>query len=330
MAILVRDLPMLSANGIHRIHCRIWQPEPSAGRPRAMLQIIHGKAEHVGRYGRFAEEMVRQGFVVFGEDHLGHGRSVANAGEFGDTGPGDASFHIIRDIHNLRGEMEAAWPELPLFMLGHSMGSFLLRRYLMEYGEGLAGAIIMGTGEPDRLALAGGSLLLQLMRLIHSDHYDSALLDRLTCGNYNRRIERPRTPSDWLSSDPAEVDAFRSDPLTGHRFRLNAYDMLFTTLRFIQRPANIERIPKHLPLLLVAGRQDPVGDYGAGVRQVWEIYRTAGLRSMTLKFYPDARHELLNEYCRDEVIGDILRWCDGQPLADSETTLDLPRGTRRA
>ena len=330
MNVLVRDQYFLSANGIHRIHCRSWQGDAGAWRPRAVLQILHGMSEHIGRYAAFAEAMVRQGFVVSGTDHLGHGLSVANDAEFSDVGPGDASAHIVQDVHQLRQLNERAWPDLPQLFLGHSMGSLLLRRYLMDYGEGIDGAVIMGTGHFGSLELAGGQLLQQLLTTLYDARHISPLLERLTTGGYNKRIRPQRTDSDWLSRDPAAVDRFLADPLAGHAFRLNAYGMLFSTIRYIQREANLARIPRHLPLLFVAGEQDPVGDYGRGVREVWTRYRAAGLRRMTLKLYPGARHELLNELdpLPAQVQRDILAWWDGQLLAGAETTLDMPRGAR--
>ena len=292
-----------SADKKTEIHAVIWKPE---GEVRAVLQICHGMVEYIGRYDRFACFLADQGFLVTGNDHLGHGASVTSDDEHGYFGHPDGNKHVIADIHHLRKAAQKKYPDVPYFMLGHSMGSFLLRQYLTLHGEGLTAAIIMGTGSQPQMILAAGKLLCRTIALFRGWHYRSNLVDGMAFGGYNKKFEPARTRNDWLTKDTSVVDAYCGDPWCIFQFTVNGYCQMFIGIEAAQK--NVGRIPKDLPLLIVSGADDPVGGFGKGVKEVYESCRKAGIRDVSLKLYPDDRHEILNETDYQTVYDDLLGW----------------------
>ena len=298
-----------SADGKNRIHALEWLPE---GTPKATLQLCHGMAEYIARYDAFAAFLAARGWYVTGNDHLGHGQSAASAAQLGFFAQPKGNECVIADIHALRQRTDARYPGLPRFMLGHSMGSFLLRQYITQYGEGLSGAIVMGTGAQPGAVLKAGKAICRTAARFHGWEYRSGLMNSMAFGSYNKRFEPARTPGDWLSRNEASVDAYNADPLCGFVFTVNGYYHMFRGIEAAQKPENIARIPKTLPLLLVSGANDPVGGFGAGVQQVFESYRAAGLSDVQMKLYPEDRHEILNELDRETVFADLAAWLEAR------------------
>ena len=263
------------------------------GRPRAVLQMTHGMVEYIGRYEELARYLTDRGIAAVGHDHLGHGGSVASKEDYGYFGRPDGNRLLLDDIHAVT-RWAKALPELaglPWFLLGHSMGSFYARQYVCEYGDELAGAILMGTGwQP--AAFRGW-------------HYRSRFVNNLAFGSYNRSFEPARTPNDWLNRDEKEVDRYRAEERCSFLFTLNGYDSLFAGLARLCDKKLLARAPKDLPLLFLAGDDDPVGNKGEGVRRAAQSMRDAGVRQVEVKLYPGARHELLVELNRQEVFADI-------------------------
>ena len=193
-------------------------------------------------------------------------------------------------------------------MFGHSMGSFMVRRYLMRYGMDVDGAILAGTGGKSNLVLVTGKIVSNVFRLVLGDRYRSRLLKMNAFGTYQKRIPHPRTQSDWLTRDADVVDFCLSNKYCNYLFTVNGYRTLFDVLSFIQKKENIDRIPKETPILLMSGGQDPVGNYGKGVKKVYDSYKKAGIQDVSMKLYPDDRHELLNELNKDIVYQNVLKW----------------------
>lgn len=298
-----------SKDGKTKIHVTEWIPE---GDIRAVLQICHGMCEFIGRYDNFAEFLNSHGYYVVGNDHLGHGESVVNDedhGYFADPGGNEC---VISDIHTLRTITQEKYPHVPYFLLGHSMGSFLARQYICLHGSGLTGAVIMGTGSQPGIVLNLGIFLCRLSALFHGQHYRSRFINNLAFGGYNKSFEPARTSCDWLTRDQQIVDAYLDHPWCTFMFTVNAYRHMFRGIRFAQNPSNISRIPKDLPLLVTSGAEDPVGNFGKGVRQVYDTYLEAGLRDVTLTLYDNDRHEILNETDRDKVYSDLLAWMEAK------------------
>lgn len=300
-----------SNNKKNKLHIMMWQPD---GPIQGILQISHGMIEYIERYDDFARYLAQKGFLVVGNDHLGHGKSVLNEEEFGYFSATDPSKTVVQDLYKVTHLIKSKYPNIPYFLLGHSMGSFMARRYLMTYGNELDGAIIMGTGEQPYIALGTGQLLIRLIKLFKPDNYRSLLLEKACFGSYNRHFKPQRTKCDWLSQDTEVVDAYMKDPFCGFIFTLNGYQTLFSTLGFIKRSSHIKQIPPTLPIMMVAGKEDPVGNYGKSVTKVYNRYRKAGIQNISLKLYENDRHELINELDKAQIYQDIYTWVNTQLL----------------
>lgn len=298
----------LASNGAGRIHCGLWLPE---GQPRAVVQIIHGIAEHIGRYEHFARFLTQRGFAVCADDHMGHGLSVESGGVFGYFSGGWMA--AVRDERSLFEEMKKRFPAVPYFMLGHSMGSFLLRTYLYTYPGELTGAIISGTGWQPELALSAGLALCRIEQLRIGETGRSKLLKELMFGAYNKKFSPNRTPNDWICSDEAVVDAYTEDALCGFDATVGLTRDMLTGISMNQKKENLAKMDKTLPVLFVSGMQDPVGAMGEGVLRTIDAFKRAGLTNVTIRLYPEGRHEMLNETNRTEVYADVLSWLE--PLA---------------
>lgn len=288
-----------------QIHGVRWLPE---GQPRAVLQITHGMVEYIERYQDFAQWLNERGFLVTGHDHLGHGNSIRTKADYGYFADEDANGTVLADVHRLTQLTKESYPGLPYFLLGHSMGSFYARQYLCQHGEELDGAIIMGTGCQPRMLVRAGKLLTTLVAAVKGWHHRSKLVTNVAFGGYNKRFEPVRTPKDWLTRDEAIVDAYIADERSGFIFTLNAYHAMFTGIDRLYDKNLLACIPKDLPVFFVAGEEDPVGDFGKGVRRAAQICRDAGVQKVDLKLYPNDRHEILNELDRQKVYEDLLRW----------------------
>ena len=305
------DDTFLSSNGKTNIHVRQCTPD---GAIRGIVQIAHGIAEHVERYDAFAQFLAGKGFLVVANDHLGHGQSISSQedlGFFGETGGWDLA---VSDMHKLFEITHEKHSGLPYFLFGHSMGSFLARTYIIRYPDDLAGAVICGTGQQSGLIVAGGKMMGGMECRKHGPRYKSEKLNAMAFGSYNKGYAEKRTDYDWLSRDPAVVDRYIADPLCGFIPSAGLFTDMMCGLQFIGKAANLTAMKKTLPVLLIAGDKDPVGENGKGVRRVYEMFRKAGMQDVTMKLYPDCRHEILNELNKDEVMNDVAVWLDSKLL----------------
>lgn len=304
-----------SADGRTTIRARIWEPIGSDGAPippRALFQVVHGMCEHVDRYDEFARFLAGSGFLVCGEDHIGHGASADGPDLLGHMPPREGKDILIADVDALRREMLRRFgASVPYVLFGHSMGSFIVRAYLARpYAEGLAGAILCGTGQQPRILSAAGNLLARAVGRVRGSDHRSAFIDGMGVGAYGRRIADARTPFDWLSVDPAVVDAYRSDKRCGFMFTVGGYAALTDLTGEIADPARVARVPRDLPLLFISGGDDPVGNKGKGVDAVVKALRDAGVEDVREIIYPGMRHEILNEPGRAQVMADVLAWLE--------------------
>ena len=291
----------------------LWQPVASHGSsgaaPRAIVQIVHGMSEHIGRYEDFARFLVSAGFAVCAHDHIGHGRSVADPMDLGHMPLDCGKDALIEDVHEMRKTVSARFSrKTPYFIFGHSMGSFVTRVYLSEHAQGVQGAIICGTGNQPALLARSGNLLAHTIGTVMGERYKSKVLDSMGAGGFARAIENPRTPLDWISVDPAVVDAYIDDPLCGVMFTVGGYAALTGVVARAVDPRVAARVPKDLPLLFIAGAEDPVGENGKAVVRAVELYRDAGMKDVSLILYPGMRHEILNEPGKQTVYADVLAW----------------------
>ena len=296
-----------SRDGVTQIHAVEWIPE---GEVKGVLQICHGMVEYINRYHDFAEYMCERGYYVTGHDHLGHGQSIRNEEDYGYFEEKKGNQFVIGDIQKLREMTIEKYPDVPYYMLGHSMGSFLLRQYLTMYGKGLSGAIIMGTGYKGSAVLNMGQLVCRVIAAFKGWRYRSRFVDKLSFGSYNKRFEPGETSKDWITSDKDHRQKYVNDPLCSFMFTLGGYYQMFEGMKVLTRRESMERIPKDLPVLFVAGADDPVGAFGKGVEKVYKKYKTAGMQQVSMHLYEGDRHEILNETDREQVYEDLYQWIE--------------------
>ena len=258
------------------------------GQVRAVLQLSHGMVEFIDRYRPLAEYLADRGILVTGHDHLGHGASIRTKEDYGYFAEPDGNRAVLADLHAVTVLTKELYPNLPYFLLGHSMGSFYARQYLCEYGRELDGAIIMGTGFQPKALVKVAKTLCRVLAAFHGWHYRSSLVANLSFMGYNKGLEG-RFPC-----------------------TLNAYYGMFSGILRLHDPAFLARMPKDLPLLFLSGDADPVGEQGKGVRRAIQSLKDAGVQNIESIFYPGARHELLVETNKLEVFADIAAWLDKQ------------------
>ena len=298
-----------SKDELTQIHTIEWIPE---GEVRGVLQIAHGMIEFIDRYDQFAQFMADNGFYVVGNDHLGHGQSVTDESQLGYFAKHNGNFTVLGDMQQLREDTEKKYPDVPYFILGHSMGSFLVREFIEKYGEGLKGAIVMGTAVQPMATLDMGIAMTAVLQQARGGHYRSEMINNMGLGTYNESFEPARTKCDWLTKDEAIVDKYVANPLNQFVFTVNGYYNMFRGMRYSQRQVNLDKIPKELPILVISGGNDPVGEFGKAPRMLVETYRKTGIQDVTLKLYPGDRHEILNELDKDVVDQDLLEWIEAR------------------
>ncbi len=287
------------------LHGILW--EPDGGEVKAVLQLVHGMAEHIDRYHEFAVYLTKQGFAVIGHDHLGHGQSLSDKKDLGFFAKKEGYRIVVEDIYRVTCFGKERFAGKPWFILGHSMGSFMVRRYLTYHSDELAGAIVMGTGQiPGALANAG-RMMAGLIKKVKGDHHRSSLLLAMSTGGYNKVFEPARTSADWLSRNEENCDRYVADELCGFTFTASAYRDFFTVLSELAAKKDYDELRRDLPILLNAGEKDPVGGAKA-VPKVCDQYRSMGMNDVTLQLYPEDRHEILNEVDREVVYRDLLNW----------------------
>lgn len=300
------EYTFMSADGKTPIHVHEWVPDCDLN---GVIQIAHGVSEYIERYERFARFMAAKGFVVVGNDHLGHGKSVQSQDDLGYFADTDGWIKVVDDIEALRALTETKYPGIPYFLFGHSMGSFLTRTYLCRFPYApLAGVILSGTGQNPAPVIMAGALTCDAEILHLGPHGRSQLVNDLAFGAYNKDFQPERTPFDWLSRDEKSVDKYVADPLCGFNCTVNLYrDMMFG-LKYISEKRNLDKMNKELPVYFMSGDKDPVGANGVGMVKAYTMFVKAGVRDVKYKLYPDGRHEMLNELNRDEVMKDISDW----------------------
>jgi len=275
--------------------------------PKAMLHIFHGMAEHAGRYREFAEYLNRNGIIVYASDHRGHGKTAGRVEELGYIGE-DGFNAIVEDKHIIFEQMKQDHPELPMFLLGHSFGSFLAQEYILRYGSELKGVILSGSAAQKGPQVYAGRLISSFERLIFGEKKQSKLLDRLSFGNYNKRTGDSGHKFGWLSSDIKEVIKYEEDSFCGTIFTTGFYYYFMKGLTKLYKKSRLNLIPTELSIYIISGEEDPVGGYGKLVKQLFNMYKEIGIRDVQMKLYPGLRHEILNEVNKNKVYIDLLHW----------------------
>lgn len=301
----MKEVYIPSTDGKNKLHVVIWEPNIQV---IGVVQISHGMIEYIKRYDEFARYLNQYGILVVGNDHLGHGETAKTDDDRGYFCSDNMSETVVEDLYKITCFAKKNYPDVPYFLFGHSMGSFMARRYIMTYGNELDGVIISGTGNQSGSVLKAGKIMVSLTKLFKGDRYRSRMLKNMFFSKFNARIPNVRTSNDWLTKDEAIVDKYNADKYCTYSFTVNGYRTLLEVLSFIQNENNIEKIPKNLPVFLIAGEEDPVGNYGKAVKNVYEIYEQAGIEDISIKLYKDDRHELINETDKEDIYEDIRGW----------------------
>lgn len=286
-----------------KIHAVRWVPD---GEIRAILQIVHGMAEHVERYDYVANWFAKKGILVTAEDHLGHGKTVTDEGIYGYFCPQDPATVVVRDVHRLKKITEEKYPGVPYFILGHSMGSFITRNYLFKYGKGIKGAVISGTATKSPALIKTGFLLCNINGLFFGQKHISRMINDMATDSKSK-ID-PDHRFDWLCTDRTEVEKYRDDPLCGFPFTINGFKTLFGLIDRQNKKKNIDNMPKELPVKFISGDLDTVGDCGKGVLKAVESFKNVGMKNVECTLYKGLKHEILNEPVKDDICEDILEW----------------------
>lgn len=304
-----KDIYYPSSTGKNTIHARVCTP---SGQPKAIVQIVHGIAEHIDRYDDFAAYLAENGYVVVGEDHLGHGKSVTRDEEKGLFAEENGWSYVLKDMDILRETIRKEYPELPYVFFGHSMGSFLTRNYIIDNPEKYDAAIISGTGQQSPLTVAAGYAMANMLVNKYGPRASGETLDKIAFGSYCNKIENPRTKFDWLSRDKETVDKYIADPMCGFVCAVSLYRDMMGGIKYISKQSNIDKMSKEQPIYFMSGDADPVGDYGKGVNKAYDAFCKAGLKDVMIRLYPNGRHEMLNETNRQDVYKDILNWLNAK------------------
>lgn len=283
---------------------------PDDGKVKAVIQISHGMTEHSDRYIPFAEKLCEAGYAVFTNDHLGHGRSVKNDSMLGFFGSEKGYMNIVNDCKKLTDIAKEEYPDVPYFFFGHSMGSFIARCYTKYYGNGLSAAVYCGTSGPN----PGASVGIAMARLISKtkgEMHRSKFINSVAFGTYNKKTDK-KTESDWLTKDEKIVQEYIADKYCGFIFTAAGFKDLFSVLNEVNANDWYLSFDKNLPVLLIAGEDDPVGAYGKGVTAVYDKLLETGHENTTIKLYPTDRHEILNETDKEDVMAYLVSWFDSK------------------
>lgn len=307
---LKEEYTISSQDGKSNLHCIMWKPQ---GEPVAVLQIAHGMVEYLERYAQFAEFLTSKGFVVAGHDHIGHGSSVRNTADWGVMDCENPNDVMVDDMYFHYRLLNRRFSDKPYFILGHSMGSYLLRQMLSQKADriiGLDGAIIMGTGSEKDSMIDMGLAIVKFLAAFRGWRYKSPLVAKMMFTRPYRDydITGTYTENSWLTRDKEIVHKYYKDPKCTFMFSLGAFKGLFQACKYDNDPEHIDRIPKKLPILLASGDKDPVGCMGEAVKKVYQEFKDAGIKDVTLKLFKDDRHEILNELDRQDVYNYVYDW----------------------
>lgn len=277
-------------------------------KPKAVVQIAHGMSETAIRYKEFAQELTENGYVVYINDHRGHGITAKTIDNIGYLAEKDGFTCLVEDMNILTNIIKEENPHLPIYLFGHSMGSFASQRYIMEYGDNLAGLILSGSNGKHGKILKVAQLISKSEIKKHGRRHRSKKLDNLIFGGNNKGFKPSKTDFDWLSRDEKEVQKYIEDPFCGVLFTCGFFYDFIKGLQEVEDKENLKKVPLDLPIYIMSGDKDPVGKNGKGVLRLKDRYVNLGVKKVSCKLYEGGRHEMLNEINKEEVIKDIISW----------------------
>ena len=302
----LKEVEFLSSDGKTNIYVREWIPE---GEIKGFVQIAHGVAEYGARYDDFMKFLNDNGYAAAANDHLGHGKSVSSEENrlfFSEENGWDL---VVEDMKKLHDRLKEEFPGKKAVLFGHSMGSFLSRTYIIKHPDDFDAAVICGTGQQSGLVVSVGEMMAKRECKKNGANKPSLKMTGLAFGGYNKKFAG-RTSVDWLSRNEANVDRYEADPLCGGVSSAGLFRDMMGGLKFIGKKENIAQMKKDLPVFLIAGSMDPVGNYGKDVKKVYQMFLDAGMKNVSMKLYQDDRHEILNEDDKEQVYADVLGWIE--------------------
>ena len=301
-----KTLLIKSRDNIHSLFCRLYIPE---GEPKGIFQAVHGMTEHGGRYEEFLRSLCENGYLCFMHDNLGHGKSVKDDSELGFIAEKNGSKILVEDCQAVYEAVKDMYPNKKHYLLGHSMGSFITRLYLSKYGRTLSGYIMMGSGAGNPAANMG-LLLTRLIAKFKGSHHISPFIENMAFGGYNKGFTEGEKA--WLSSDKATREKYLKDKYCTFKFTVSAMNDLIRLNKECNTKKWYRSLPKECPIFIVSGENDPVGEHSKGIKKVYRNLKKQNCYNVNLKLYSGARHEILNDFCREEVIKDIIKFLDNK------------------
>ena len=298
---------ILEMSDQHKIFCYKWAPGILKS-TKGIVLILHGMAEHARRYQLFAHSLTKEGYLVFAYDQRGHGQTGTQSKSLGFFGPENGWARLVKDVDEVIAEIRTHNGIKPLFLLGHSMGSFVAQSYAGLFGEKLSGLVLSGTSWEPALSLAAGKTVAKLFSKFFGKQSKGSFLQNIIFGGYNSKIKHAKTDFDWLSCDPQTVKMYIADHLCGFTCTNQFFVDLFSGIRHATSKSNISNIPGSLPVLFFSGLEDPLNRKGSSINKMANIYQNAGVQTVDIKLYPGKRHETLNEIGREEIFQDIISW----------------------
>lgn len=304
-----KDFYFDSSTGHNKLRAHMCLPDTE---PKAVVQIVHGIAEHMDRYDDFMLFLANNGFVAVGEDHLGHGKSIEREEDKGFFAESNGWTYAVQDVEILHLAMKKNYPDLPIIVFGHSMGSFLARTHLIKFPGGFDAAIISGTGNQGKPLVLGGLAVGNVISKFKGPHYYSNFINNMAFGSYNKIYDNAKTTHDWLTRDDAIVQKYLDDPLCGFIPSCSLFRDMMTGINMITNVKNIGEMNKDTPVYFMSGAMDPVGECGKGVKLAYDNFLKVGMKDVSIKLYEGGRHEMLNEINKKEVYADILEWINSK------------------
>lgn len=305
----VKEFNYLSKDGKSKIHAVEWLPEID---PVAILQISHGMTEHIFRYEKLAKYLTEKGFVVVGNDHLGHGESIVLDSLPMYFGPKGSWNYVVGDIHECKNIITSELPNLPYFILGFSLGSFVLRTYLIDYPQKLDGVILVGTGQLSSFEISIAKFMASREAKKVGEEHTSPVIKKLTFENYNKIFAPNSTDFDWLCSDQANLDQYIADPKRGQSLSAGLFIELLDGMNYTAKVKNMKKMNLDTPVLFISGGKDPVGSCGKGVIKVYNIFQKIGVKDVKMKLYPGLRHDVLHESIQGEIYEYLYQWLNSK------------------
>ncbi len=300
MSFEIKEITAQSSDNIHTLIGRIYIPDVTA---KGIVHIIHGMTEHIERYDTLMSYLAENGYIAFGYDNLGHGKTVRNESELGFISKNNGWKYLVNDVEIFGKVVKNLHPDLPLILFGHSMGSFIARLAAYSFGDMYAKLIICGTGGKNPLS-AIGIILTKILKAVKGERYISDFIINMAFSSYNKCFG-DGSEYNWLTKIDDIIKKYENDKFCGFKFTVSAMQDLITLNSLCNRKSWYKSIRKDLPILLISGNDDPVGDYGRGVKQVFYDLKKSNA-NVSVKLYENCRHEILNDTCRDEVLNDII------------------------